>query len=170
MIRTVEMSEQLEEVMEDLAEQRIEKQKTGYEKDRIKLWVKIQEMAAGKEDGSITLSYLRSGYITKKYNFYMAYHEGELFVEEEPQYRYVDMSGFMEDLEEDFETICREAKKRFIRVLAGETEYLWECYMDKLYGKFGQVVKAAVDGQKKENGVVLYYGGYMEEQSMIGYV
>ena len=57
----------------------------------------------------------------------MAYHEGELFVEEEPQYRYVDMSGFMEDLEEDFETICREAKKRFIRVLAGETEYLWEC-------------------------------------------
>ena len=43
------MSEQLEEVMEDLAEQRIEKQKTGYEKDRIKLWVKIQEMAAGKE-------------------------------------------------------------------------------------------------------------------------
>ena len=62
------MSEQLEEVMEDLAEQRIEKQKTGYEKDRIKLWVKIQEMAAGKEVGSITLSYLRSGYITKKYN------------------------------------------------------------------------------------------------------
>lgn len=170
MIKTVEMSEQLEEVMEDLAEQRIEKQKTGYEKDRIKLWVKIQEMAAGKEVGSITLSYLRSGYITKKYNFYMAYHEGELFVEEESQYRYVDMSGFMEDLEEDFETICREAKKRFIRVLAGETEYLWECYMNKLYGKFGQVVKAAVDGQKKENGVALYYGGYMEEQSMISYV
>ena len=55
----------------------------------------------------------------------MEYHEGELFVEEEPQYRYVDMSGFMEDLEEDFETICREAKKRFIRVLAGETEYLF---------------------------------------------
>ena len=60
------MSEQLEEVMEDLAEQRIEKQKTGYEKDRIKLWVKIQEMAAGKEVVIITLSYLRSGYITKK--------------------------------------------------------------------------------------------------------
>lgn len=60
------MSEQLEEVMEDLAEQRIEKQKAGYEKDRIKLWVKIQEMAAGKEDGSITLSYLRSGYISSR--------------------------------------------------------------------------------------------------------
>lgn len=27
--------------------------------------------------------------------------------------------------------------------------------MDKLYGKFGQVVKAAVDGQKKEKGVAL---------------
>ena len=34
----------------------------------------------------------------------------------------------------------------------------------------GNRIKAAVDGQKKENGVALYYGGYMEEQSMISYV
>ena len=51
MIRTVEMSEQLEEVIEDLAEQRIEKQKARHEEDRIKLRATIQEMAAGKEVG-----------------------------------------------------------------------------------------------------------------------
>ena len=56
----------------------------------------------------------------------MAYYEGEMFVDEEPQCQYIDMSGFMDGVEEDFEVISREIEKKYIRVTTGEKEYLCE--------------------------------------------
>ena len=59
-----------------------------------------------------------------------------MFVDEEPQCQYIDMSGFMDGVEEDFEVISREIEKKYIRVTTGEKEYLCEQYMDRLYREF----------------------------------
>ena len=52
----------------------------------------------------------------------------------------------------------------------GEKEYLCEQYMDRLYREFMSVLKDFVYEIKKEGGIALYYGGYMEETALIGYV
>ena len=80
------------------------------------------------------------------------------------------MSGYMGGLEEDFAIIVREIEKKYIRVTAGEKEYLFEQYMDRLYRGFGLVLSNLVHEIKEERGIALYYGGYMEEQTLIEYV
>lgn len=170
LVRANEMMAFLAEIMESLLEQRIEKQRTGCEESRIALQQEIREMAKDKKDGIIALCYLRSEYITRTHNFYMAYYDKEPFVEEEPQCQYIDMSGFMDGLEEDFAIIVREIEKKYIRVTTGEKEYLFEQYMDRLYREFESVLSDLIHVIKEKRGIALYYGGYMEEQALIGYV
>ena len=160
----------LTDAMERLLEQRIRKQRTACEDSKVRLQQEIQKMAEGNKDGKIVLCYSRSEYITKSYYFYMAYYEGEMFVDDEPECQYIDMSGFMDGVEEDFEVISREIEKKYIRVTTGEKEYLCEQYMDRLYREFMSVLKDFVYEIKKEGGIALYYGGYMEETALIGYV
>lgn len=85
-----------------------------------------------------------------------------------PIYRYVRFYGW--GGEEDFEVISREIEKKYIRVTTGEKEYLCEQYMDRLYREFMSVLKDFVYEIKKEGGIALYYGGYMQETALIGYV
>lgn len=170
LVRANEMMAFLAETMESLLEQRIEKQRTGCEESRIALLQEIREMAKEKKDGIIALCYLRSEYITRTHNFYMAYYDKEPFVEEEPQCQYIDMSDFMDGLEEDFAIIVREIEKKYIRVTTGEQEYLCEQYMDRFYREFEPILSDLLYEIKEERGIALYYGGYMEEQVLIGYV
>ena len=128
----------------------------------------LKELASDKKDGSLVISFLRSSYILKSYEFYIAYYEGELFVEEEPDCVYFSMKSALRGIEEDWREMDEELHQNFIRVFAGEKEEIHRWYIEQLYIAMESIMKMAVEKMQKSRGVDVYYGGYMEEVKVIG--
>ena len=132
------------------------------------LEIALIELVSDKTDGSLVISFLRSSYILKSYEFYIAYYEGELFVEEEPDCVYFSMKRALRGIEEDWREMDEELHQNFIRVFAGEKEEIHRWYIEQLYIAMESIMKMAVEKMQKSRGVDVYYGGYMEEVKVIG--
>lgn len=77
----------------------------------------LEKLTSDKKEGSLVISFLRSSYISNSQEFYVAYYEGDLFVEEEPDCIYFDMKRAFGGIEEDWHEINEELHQKFIRVL-----------------------------------------------------
>ncbi len=128
----------------------------------------LVELASDKKDGSLVISFLRSSYILNSHEFYIAYYEGEPFVEEEPACVYFDMKSIFSGIEEDWKELDEELCHNFIRVFAREKEEIHRWYMEQIYIALEGIMKLAVENMQKNSGVEVCYGGYMEEVKVIG--
>lgn len=132
------------------------------------LEIALKELAADKEEGSLVISFLRSSYILNNHEFYIAYYEGEPFVEEEPDCIYFSMKNALSGIEKDWHEMDEELHQNFIRVFAGEKEEIHRWYMERIYIALESIMRMAIEKMQKRSGVNVYYGGYMEEVKLIG--
>lgn len=128
----------------------------------------VKELARQKTDGVVTISYLRSSIVTGSHVFYIAYYNGEPFVEEEPESVYLDLRHIFEDAETDcVEIICILGKK-FVRFLDSEKEEIRRWYLHLLYERLGTFTQRQVEENHAAGGIPVLYGGYMEKLHQIG--
>lgn len=132
------------------------------------LGIALTELTSDKKDGSLVISFLRSSYILKSHELYIAYYGGEPFVEEEPDCIYFNMKSIFSGIEEDWHEMDKELHQNFIRVFAGEKEEIRRWYMERIYIALESIMRMAVKKMQKNKGVNVYYGGYMEEIKIIG--
>lgn len=118
----------------------------------------------------ITISYLRSSYLTQSHIFLASCQSKVLFLEEELPEKELDFSILFVEIEQDIQQLEKELRQEFIRVLDGERETIRRWYMDLLYRYFGELLEAVIGGKEEKNGIPLLYGGYMEEQRQVGWV
>ncbi len=170
MERCPDMAESVRELADELIQQRVEAGKSGWEQGKRSIKDALCRMASGKEDGCITLSYLRSESAAKQYDFYMAYYDSDIFVEEEPEHQYICMAVFMEAVNEDMEIMEKEIKKKYIHVFKSEIAYIYSWYMDTVYERFKDVVADIIEDIRKKEGIAVYYGGYMDKQILLGFI
>lgn len=137
---------------------------------RVKLKEAISELAKGKQNGIISICYLRSSIITGSHEFYIAYYEDEPFVEEEPEAIYLKMQSFLEEAEEDCVKINRILGNKYIHFFSSEKEEIHRWYLHLLYQKFGILMENLFEKVTMTGDIPVYYGGYMEEQRQIGIV
>ena len=130
----------------------------------------LAELAQGKETGSIVISFLRSSYITGSHEFSITYYGGEPFVEEEPDGTCLDMRLLFTSVETDLQEIDHELEAQFLKVLPAEKETVHRWYLEQLYIGLGTVLEEVLAEIQKDDGMGVYYGGYMEELRMIGKV
>ena len=73
----------------------------------------LKELALEEEEGVLTISYLRAGYIINNYEFHIAFYTGDPFVEEEPKwYVWQIYNGFGAVLKLFFKNIEEEQGKK----------------------------------------------------------
>lgn len=128
----------------------------------------LKGMAGNRVTGSLAISFLRSSYISRSHEFYIAYYEDIPFVEEDPDCISMNFRPILKGMEEDLREIDDNLQKNFIRVFAGEKEEIHRWYMERVYISLGNILKMAV-GKIEGNGKIpVCYGGYMEELGIIG--
>lgn len=135
-----------------------------------KLTDTLNELVLNKETGVLTISYLRSSYISGSHEFLITYYAGEVFVEEEPDCIFMDMCVLFENAEEDVHELNRKLEKGFIRVLPAEKEEVRRWYMEQLYLSFGTVLRNVWKVVSTEVGTSVYFGGFIDELELIGKV
>lgn len=128
----------------------------------------LKELALEEEEGVLTISYLRSGYITNNYEFHIAFYKGEPFVEEEPNCVYFSMKPLFQTMEEDFKEIDRRLEKDFLRPIAAEKEEVHRWYVWQVYNGFGAVLKPFFNNMEKEQRKKVYFGGFMDQLEIVG--
>ncbi len=128
----------------------------------------LLELALEEEEGVVTISYLRSGYITNNYEFHIAFYKGEPFVEEEPNCVYFSMKPLFQTMEEDFKEIDRRLEKDFLRPIAAEKEEVHRWYVWQIYNGFSAVLKLFFKNIKEEQGKIVCFGGFMDQLEIIG--
>lgn len=137
---------------------------------RGKLVDTLKELASDKDAGVLTISYLRSSYISGSHEFHIAHYTNEAFVEEEPDCVFFDMRVLFEAVEEDIHELNLKLEKGFIWLLPAEKEEVRRWYMDQLYCSFGAVMKKALKDVPGELGMSVYFGGFMDELEQVGEV
>ena len=128
----------------------------------------LKELLPERKEGKIVIAYLRSSYILNNHEFYIAYYEDEVFVEEEPDHVYFSMYPILKGIDEDLQEIERSLQEKFIRILAWEREEIHRWYMEQIYVRFQNIMKVVVGTMRQESGIEMYYGGYMDEVKIIG--
>ena len=166
MERIEQMKEFLEIKKDFLIKERINKMKgifiENIDKKRNEMENALRELLPDENKGKLVISYLRSSYILNSHEFYVAYYEGEAFVEEEPSSTYLDLKLIFDEIDEDLQEMDQALHKKFIRVFAGEKEEVRRWYIEQIYMQFVHVVKAVVDGISEGKKIEIYYGGYMD--------
>ena len=119
-----------------------------------------------KEEGYLVLSFLRSSYLTKSHKFLLAFYREEPFLEEEPDRMILDLYYFFAPASADLQKLKKEMEKQLPHIFAAEQEEICRWYMEELYQRFGEVLFSIVE--KQEEGIEVYYGGFMEELDWIG--
>lgn len=166
------MQEFLEDKLIFLLGRRIDKVRELYIENtysiRNDLEMTLKELAADKKKGSLVISFLRSSYISGSHEFYIAYYEGEPFVEEEPDCIYFSMKNAFSGIEKDWHEMDEDLYHNYIRVFAGEKEEIHRWYMERIYIALESIMRMVIEKMQKSKGVNVYYGGYMEEVKIIG--
>ncbi|MCM1233943.1 MAG: hypothetical protein NC489_27875 [Ruminococcus flavefaciens] len=128
----------------------------------------LRELTSDKKEGSLVISFLRSSYILNNHELYIAYYEGEPFVEEDPACAYFSMKSALSGVEKDWLEMNKDLCSNFIRVFAGEKEEIRRWYMEQLYTALESIIKMVVKSTPVSGEIGVYYGGYMEEVKAIG--
>lgn len=172
MKRLGEMKEFLKEKKEETEGRRMEEMENGWIRDRDNiqsgLAAALQSLAAGRTEGAIVIAYLRSSYILRSHDFYIAYYEEEPFVEEEPECLYFSFAPLFHEAETDWAILEKEMEGHFIRILDGEREEIRRWYMEGLYREFGDVLEKTLPERGEGEGIGVYYGSYMDVVKRIG--
>lgn len=111
------------------------------------------------EQEIIVISYLRASYITETHEFYVGVYKGELFVEE-IKHGFISVKPLLGNVEKDFVELDQALEREFFRLIAAEKEEIHRWYMEQLYQEFGTVWRF--------KGKNIYFGGFMDEISLIG--
>lgn len=127
---------------------------------------KIDLFLVQKEEGCLVLSFLRSSYLTESHKFLLTFYREEPFLEEEPDYMVLDLYHFFASTSADLQKLKKEIEKKFVHIFAAEQEEIRRWYMEELYQGFGRVLFSIVE--KQEEGMDIFYGGFMEELNWIG--
>lgn len=172
MKRITQMKDVIGEKADFLISRRLEEVKKLLDSNTYKIQSDIEnalsELTSDKTEGCLVISFLRSSYILGNHEFYIAYYEGEPFVEEEPACIYFSMKEALNGIEEDLHEINELLHQNFIRVFAGEKEEIRRWYMERVYMAMESIMKMAVEMMQKGRRIAVYYGGYMEEIEAIG--
>lgn len=128
----------------------------------------LKTLAGNRAVGSLAISFLRSSYISRSHEFYIAYYEDIPFVKEEPDCIYMNFQSLLKGMEEDFREIDDNLQKKFIRVFAGEKEEIHRWYAEQIYMELGNILKMVVSKIQENGKLPVCYGGYMEELKIIG--
>lgn len=128
----------------------------------------VKKLAGQKTDGAVVISYLRGSIVTGSHVFYIAYYNGEPFVEEEPEGVYLDLCHIFESAEADCMEINRILGRKFVRVLDSEKEEIRRWYLHLLYEQLGDFIKPQERESDVAVGVPVLYGGYMDKLHSIG--
>ncbi len=128
----------------------------------------LKELALEEEEGVLTISYLRAGYIINNYEFHIAFYTGDPFVEEEPKCVYFSMKSLFQTMEKDFKEMDRILEKNFLRSTAAEKEEIHRWYVWQIYNGFGAVLKLFFKNIEEEQGKKVYFGGFMDQLELIG--
>ncbi|MDE7322834.1 MAG: hypothetical protein K2N73_08870 [Lachnospiraceae bacterium] len=128
----------------------------------------VKKLAGQKIDGAVVISYLRSSIVTGSHVFYIAYYNGEPFVEEEPESIYLDLHQIFEVAEADCMEINRILGRKFVRVLDSEKEEIRRWYLYLVYERLGTFTQLQVEENHAAGGIPVLYGGYMEKLHQIG--
>lgn len=172
MDRVDQMKEILAEKKNLLINNRINKMEKAYLDNicniKVDLEKALRKLAPSQEGGRLAISFLRNSYIVNNHEFYIAYYKGDAFVEEEPECIYFSMQPLFSGIEEDLKEITDELHGKFIRVLPAEKEEICRWYMGHIYSQFIYVVETAINCMEIKTGIVIYYGGYMDNLETIG--
>lgn len=123
----------------------------------------VKNLEEQKTEGAVVVSYLRSSVVTGSHVFYIAYYNGEPFVEEEPEAVYLDLRHVFEDAETDCVEIIRILGKKFMRVLDSEKEEIRRWYLYLIYERLGASIKPQTEENHTAGKVPVLYGGYMDK-------
>lgn len=172
MERIMQMKAFLEEVKEITTARRFkkieEKLRENVRNVRNDLRGSMETLASGRTGGGITMSYLRSSYITNSHELYIAYYEEEPFVTEGPENICFSLKLLFEGIENDLQELYGKLNESFIRIFKGEKEEIRRWYMEGIYVKLGDAIRAMLPVVLVERGMDVYYGGYMDRQEMVG--
>ena len=157
----------LQNDIERLLKIRMQKMLEIYEAAKITILADCNEklncIVRGRQ-GFIMISFLRSSYITKCYNFRIAFYEKELFVEENPAAFLYNMSSYLRGVEEDISYLWKKADKGFIQVFSWRKEELRRFYMEKIY-KESEIIFQKIISEIDSMGEEM---GYVEQIGVIG--
>lgn len=145
----------------------LESEKNSVQKE---LELALEQLMADRKEGSLVISFLRSSYILSSHEFYIAFYEGEPFVEEEPACIYFSMEKVFDGIEEDWREMDAALHKYFIRIIPGEKAEIHRWYTERLYVALGSIMQKITENMGKDRGNPVYYGGFMEEIKRIGYI
>lgn len=117
--RIVQMKEVIGEKADLLIDRRLKKMEKSLASDKDAIWRDLEsalkKLASDKTKGNLIISFLRSSYILNSQEFYIAYYEGEPFVEEEPDCIYLNMkrafSGMVEAANEYYNNLQQNGEK-----------------------------------------------------------
>lgn len=172
MERIGEMIELVKYEKNFLIENRIQKMNMEFIKEERKLFRMLindsYNLAGDNKKGSLTISYLRSSYITREHVFWVAFYADELFVEEYPPNFYFRLDTLFESVHDDLQEMMKIMRKKFIRILEAEKEEVYRWYVEQLYKNIGLILKPLLAEMKGEKGINIYFGGFMEEVDLIG--
>lgn len=170
--RVDQMKEFLESKVDFLINERIRKIENLYFSNagniQNDLETALKKLVSDRGSGKLVLSYLRSSYLLDNYEFYLAYYEGEIFVEEEPDCIYFDMQSGFSGIDEDLLELDESFHGKFVRVTMGEKEEIHKWYIEQIYKQLCHIVEAAVERIEAEKKTEIYYGGYMDEVKLVG--
>lgn len=172
------MKNYLEKKVNELLAKRLRVMEEALQKNQAKLRDKLQEVLSAQahlvhnhqEYKKLTISYLRSSYITEDHIFLIACQGETLFLEEELPEKEIDFSTLFTEVEADVQKLEEALKQKFIRISDGERETIRRWYMELLYIHLGEVFKTGIQQNGYLTGIPLLYGGYMEEQRQIGWI
>lgn len=176
MERIPKMKAFLEIRMKELLDKRLDAIEKALLKNQMNIWDKIEEVISvqsnfvhsHQEYDKLTVSYLRSSYITGSHIFLFTCQKGILFLEDSLPEKELALSGLFAEVEQDIDRLGTEMNQKFIRVSEGEKETIRRWYMELLYVHLGEVLEVIIQKRRYLTEVPLLYGGYMEEQRQIG--
>lgn len=128
----------------------------------------LRKMTLNRNGGRLVIAYLRSSYILRSHEFYIAYYAGEPFVEEEPACIYFNMQPIFKGIDEDLQEIEQKLHEKYIRVFSCEIEEIQRWYMEQIYKNFVYIMVSAMDRIQKGKRIEIYYGEYMGKLKLIG--
>lgn len=131
--------------------------------------VSVKQLAGQKTDGAVVISYLRGSIVTGSHEFYIAYYNGDPFVEEEPECIYLDLHQIFDVAEADCMEINRILGRKFVRVLDSEKEEIRRWYLYLVYDRLGAFIKSQEEENHAAGRIPVLYGGYMEDLRRTGW-